>query len=590
MVFDPSNNSVISDFPNNSINFMEQALLNKEFRFILNKNFNLNYTWDKKILWFEILQSDEPKIHVEKEAWKTLRSLVIESILKREILKDFKDATKLLEWAKIKGDDELIAILSLITGDLKGTEEEKTLFEWMCSKIEDRRWADSENLFVELLARNKVLPFKPLLSRNLMLVVALQKGNVSLVQTLKKIYGISREMEYPLECLNNLSHDLSTAKELSALLMIFDQMEIISLKLKVYLPGIEQYVDSFQEEFNQARDRYSKANKWLKENKDDWSGLSFNNKITSYDNCIDILSLIMLQKAYHKITPDLLLGNLSRCFDLINAPKVNFLLDKVIYDKKFKFEGGTPFVDSFMLGAALKTISFSESKKSAVQSFCRKLSLSLMLCAKWESDGFRHKNFDMISKEIVDVLKDPKVDFPILIPVGSYNHICCLSITKVSDTLVDIGLDNTIKDLPKDHPRIINPQRFQTHLVMKGVPIQYLLDLELLVKFLNTNESSDTQALYRLFNSLGKVESPSMNEFDYQPTQNRDTCPAESKMSFLRYAFLNFWEQSPNKEILNDFELLKKDILFFIGIYQLEKVDTRIQRFVIDELKRINQQ
>lgn len=235
----------------------------------------------------------------------------------------------------------------------------------------------------------------------------------------------------------------------------------------------------------------------------------------------------------------------------IDKKIMNFLLDKawlegqlpIGLDKKIKYESGESGPLALFLATALSKVLLEleqneihplGQEEMSLRSFIPKLIKSFSLYSRWAySLSCNEKN--IVAKEIVEVLKDPNRDFPVLIPVILKNHGICLYVDFTSSSEGTAMMHNTGGGLRKHHFKLFGKYRYQTFLSKEKIPMDALLQESTWETFLE-GTGSINQA-YRRFYALGNggtIAPPSKDSFDYEQVQMRGTCAGQCLMSAFK--------------------------------------------------------
>lgn len=367
--------------------------------------------------------------------------------------------------------------------------------------------------------------------------------------------------------------------------------------------NVETLMNSLNSPFKRSAARVSAAKQWMKDlekvpfNLDsDEDSLNVWGISQENQKAKDALSLCMKDKNYDllfKILAELYKNDLDHDMR-INRPKTHFLLDKVWPDVEsnavdMPFIGGKIFHQALILGESLQNIlidmSYEENlleEDLTIKELFSQLLKSLAFCIKW------HK--DPNPEEIVALLKDPQVDFPLLIPYGYIKHSMLICLEKTSEGVTKT-LYNTGGGVLRYHPRWESTNRYQTYLSVPYIPLEDLLSHEIWRELIETSKTETTpKKAYELFFTLGQrhaIQAASQYSEDYEQKQMQGTCSGQVFMALMRHQILKKI-QGPYANKMGVYQYYKSLWMFDIGNYEWERVDLKIKGYLEVKLKKLS--
>lgn len=367
--------------------------------------------------------------------------------------------------------------------------------------------------------------------------------------------------------------------------------------------NVEILMNTLNSPFKRSAARVSAAKQWMK----DLERIPFN--LDSHEDSLnmwgisqenqkakDALSLCMKDKNYDllfKIVAELYKNDLDHDMR-INRPKTHFLLDKVWPDIEWNgvdmpFIGGKIFHQALILGESLQNIlvdmSYEENlleEDLAIKELFTQLLKSLAFCIKW------HK--DPNPQEIVTLLKDPQVDFPLLIPYGYIKHSMLICLEKTPEGVIKT-LYNTGGGVLRYHPQWKSTNKYQTYLSVTHIPLEDLCSHEMWEELIGASKTETTpKKAYELFFTLGQrhaLQEASQYSDDYEQKQMHGTCSGQVFMAMMRHQILKKI-QGPYANKRGVYEYYKSLWTYDIGNYELDRVDPKIKGYLEVKLQKVS--
>lgn len=448
-------------------------------------------------------------------------------------------------------NDLLLIKKMIIKRYLNGSEREEKAIKEICKNLSSKKWIDDNIDFLKVLIKENSLPMENIGIDMFPLIQILKSGNCELCLAIVDKFLINEDIFNFFDTfLGTPSCNLMKQEKFKNIVHTLEQSNELlkNVKESNSIDLIYNLCDSNKEENNNTFD-------------------------TSYKN---MLSISMLKKDYKNI-----IFFVSKLYEFnsisgVTQPKINFLLDKVSTQIEsdgsylaFEHQGAKDGQTALYLAAILNKIIQSKDNKLEddliVEGELKKFIQTLALYSKWNLDIVNYGNtgLEFIAQEIVDVLKDKSVDFPILIPAGDKTHVISICIEKSKGTMT---LCNTGKGLKKFHRQKKGKMtEYETQTTIKNIAEYAFCNVELIKSFLSTNLNQEIDNTYDTFNQFKKY-GDEVKEIDWEFPQIRGTCPARNKMHVLSRLIKNVINGPI--ELKNSMALLYKS-----KIYQLIGVD-----------------
>jgi hypothetical protein len=262
--------------------------------------------------------------------------------------------------------------------------------------------------------------------------------------------------------------------------------------------------------------------------------------------------------------------------ELESACKFQFLLDKNWFNQtildllphppmntKNPYESGATSVNACFLSGAIEKLaiesnqdlhlSFSEiSKLEKIRSLLLK---SLNVCAQTDQildNQLYFKRRDELEtyfvEEVIELIKNPEINFPILIPCRTKTHCLSLAIEKKTDGKADIHVYNSGRGVLAYHYKRPSSNRYQTYLSIEDIQLDQLLD-PIFWKNIVACTHQDVDLLYGELKKLGNPSLKSLFAWDYEQKQLQGTCSSQHLMAFFRHQIQKEMTGSPLDKI-----------------------------------------
>ena len=363
--------------------------------------------------------------------------------------------------------------------------------------------------------------------------------------------------------------------------------------------NVENLMNTLNSPFKRSAARVSAAKQWMK----DLDKIPFN--LDSHEDSLnmwgiseknqkakDALSLCIKDKNYDllfKIVAELYKNDLDHDMR-INRPKTHFLLDKVWPDIELNavdmpFIGGKIFHQALILGESLQNILIDMSYEEDLQEedlmikeLFTQLLKSLAFCIKWHKDPNPQE------------IKDPQVDFPLLIPYGYIKHSMLICLEKTSEGVIKT-LYNTGGGVLRYHPQWKATNKYQTYLSVTHIPLEDLCSHKMWEELIEASKTETTpKKTYELFFTLGQrhaIQEASEYSEDYEQKQMHGTCSGQVFMAMMRHQILKKI-QGPYANKKGVYEYYKSLWTYDIGNYELDRVDPQIKGYLEVKLKKVS--
>lgn len=464
----------------------------------------------------------------------------------------------LLRIAVINNDHEKVKKHISEGADLSDSLTETALIKEICKGCSTPIWINDNSDFLMALATKRRLPMD-LDEPGLLIANIFQSSHFELCKIVCKNYSISFES---LEILQNLEK------------------------------GAIQDVEFLKQLFSYSEELISCID-WLKKRKRDQKirriyDDAFLSEIERND-CVMGMDIYFHSEKYTQIT-ELFYNHMSEKFiDNVVKFGVNLLLDKSITKlvncefPDFTFNGGFTQVTILHLSKAIKKIADDLSPEDelslyevAVKEIFNDIFIGLGIVGKWKrefSASIPDTFFlQYIAKQIIQLVEDKNVNFPIWIPTGIDEHaiVICLHNKK------DLIITNTGDGL-EHHFRDGITNRYETSYVIENIPLEILRDISFWEELLKANFSKKIVTLYEYLENFAKKLD--LSTVDFKPInkklkrqQVRGSCSVLPYLHQIGY-FINQLEFSKEvRDGLSKFfnALIKKTL----GMEILEKLNS----------------